>query len=118
MDYAHSLPYAVNLKGNASEYTSIARSVDLTGKSYVILNFWWKTWSLESGEYVMVDVYDGSWHTLLVRSMDISSRTDWTEETLDLSGYNMISAFRIRVSLFANGIDDDLDFDDLLISGY
>ena len=58
VDYAHSLPYAVNLKGNASEYASIARSVDLNGKTYVILNFWWKTWSLEAGEYVTVEVYD------------------------------------------------------------
>jgi hypothetical protein len=91
-----------------------SRTVDLSGQTDLTLSFWWKADSLESGEYATIEVYDGTgWHTLqTIADGDDDNVYHYAE--YDLSGYQMVADFEVRISLSA-GARDWVYIDDLLI---
>jgi len=42
--------------------------LNLAGEPEAVLMFWWITDSLEPGEFVALDIYDGSWHLDVISS--------------------------------------------------
>jgi len=66
----------------------------LSGERDVVIDYYWRTWSLSGLEGVWLDIYDGEWH-LGVDSLT-GEDTDWQHVHLDLSGYNMIDGFIVR----------------------
>lgn len=93
-----------------------ARGVDMSGVTTPRLQFWWKADSLESGEYAIAEVYDGSWHTVLTVQPEQATNT-YYRANIDLSSFTMTGSFQVRFRLFANANDDLFYVDDLAITG-
>lgn len=94
--------------------TGIAtRTVNMTGVSNAYLSFRYRADSFESGDYATVEVYDGSWNTVLT----VNSTTPYTLNDIDLSGFDMISGFQIRFASHMNSTFDQFYIDDIEING-
>ncbi len=104
--------YHLKLAGSDGAAT---RTVNLAGKSEAELTFWWKASSFETGESATVEIYDGSWHTVLTID-DTDDDNTYHEAVIDLSGYNLIEDFQIRISSDMGDADDLLYIDDLTIA--
>jgi hypothetical protein len=93
------------------------RIIDMSGVTGAQLTFWWKANSLDNNEDAYVEIFDGSWHTLLAVA-DNQDDNSYHSETYDISGYNMTSTFQIRLRTDGNGYDDYFYIDDIEIIGY
>ena len=70
--------------------------VDLSGKASAMLTFsWYIESSWDTGEYLALDIYDGTWHEVKRLSGDEDQEDVWHHETVDLAPY-MVSNFKIR----------------------
>ena len=111
---AHSGTYALRLRSNTGLAT---RTVNMAGVvSIHNLSLWWKAYHFETGEYATVDVFDGSWHTVLTVS-DGQDDNIYHLADVNLSGYNMVSNFQIRAASHMGGDGDFFYIDDILIAG-
>ena len=92
--------------------------VDLSGYTAAELDFSWATYSLVSGKYIRLDIYDGSWHNNVNSWAYIG--TSWQDRTLDLSSYNLVSGFTIRFQSYMNSREysDAAYVDDVVLTGY
>ena len=92
----------------------VTRTVDMTGVSNARLQFWWKANDFEGSESANVQIYDGSWHTVLtvVNGQD-NNRYQYAD--ISLSGYSMISNFQVRIDANMSGPYDFFYVDDLTI---
>ena len=78
-------------------------SLDLSGKSSAILEYYWATYRLESSsDFVALDVYDGQWHYDVQRLQQYASTPSWQKVLVDLSDYNLIDGFTIRFRSYMN----------------
>ena len=93
------------------------RTVNMTGVVALHnLSLWWKAYHFETGEYATVDVFDGSWHTVLTVS-DGQDDNIYHSADVNLSDYNMVSNFQIRAASHMSGPGDFFYIDDILIAG-
>jgi hypothetical protein len=92
------------------------RTVDMTVVTNAHLRFWWKATSFEADETATVEVYDGSWHTVL---NVVSSQADniYHFADINLTGYIMAVDFQVRAASHMSGIGDYFYIDDIEISG-
>jgi hypothetical protein len=92
-----------------------SREVDMTGVTDAVLQFWWKAYSLDSGESAVVDVYDGTWHTLLTVN-DGEDDNAYHFTNFNLNTYTMVSNFTVRAVIFANQTYDFFFIDEIEIN--
>ena len=91
------------------------RMVNMTGVVAVHdLSFWWKADSFEAGEYASMEVYDGSWHTVLT-VVDGEDDNAYHLADVNLAGYNMVGQVRAASHMGVSG--DYFYIDDILITG-
>jgi CubicO group peptidase (beta-lactamase class C family) len=93
-----------------------ARQIDMSGVSNARLEFFWKARSFESGETATVEVYDGSWHTVLTVNNGDDDDQGHTAD-VDLFGYNMVSDFNVRIKSNMGNVSDYFFIDHVLITG-
>jgi len=91
-----------------------SRTVDLSGQTDLTLSFWWKANSLESGEVATIEVNDGTGWATIQTIQDGDDDNVYHYAEYDLSGFDMVSDFEIRISLSAHA-RDWVYIDDLLI---
>ena len=124
--WSHSGDSAVTTSGSPYQgiyhlrlrsYTGIAtRMVNLAGITAANLTFWWKAYSFESGEYATVEVNDGTWHTVLTVN-DGQDDYIYHPADIDLSSYNMVSNFQVRIASHMSNTGDYFYIDDIKIAG-
>jgi CubicO group peptidase (beta-lactamase class C family) len=121
----HSGDAIVTTRGGAPEGGALrlrrnngvaARQIDMSGVSNARLDFFWKASSFESGETATVEVYDGSWHTVLTVN-DGDDDDEGHAADVDLSGYNMVSDFKVRIKSNMGNASDYFYIDHVLITG-
>ena len=95
--------------GQASRHTDLSSATN-----DVIFEFQWKGASLEEEETATVEVYDGSWHTLLTVD-SLMADGAWHAESIVLSAYNLTSPVEIRFTVAGNDNKDDLYIDAMRI---
>jgi len=76
------------------------------------LDFDFEIKSVDSGESVQAEVYDGSWHTVWSKT---SPADETSSESIDLSAYGTVS--QVRFTLNASGSADHLYIDNVTLSG-
>ena len=97
-------------------YNGVAtRTVNMTGVVALHqLSFWWKAFDFETGETAVVEVYDGSWHTVLT-VIDGEDDDIYHVADVDLAGYNMVS--QVRAESHMGGTGGYFYIDDINIVG-
>ena len=93
-----------------------SRTVDMTIVTNAHQRFWWKATSFETGETASVEVYDGSWHTVLNVGLRHSDNIYHLAD-INLSNYNMVSDFQVRAASHMDGLGDYFYIDDIEIVG-
>jgi hypothetical protein len=108
---AHGGSYHLRVRSS----TGVAsRTVNMTGRTGARLRLWWKANSFESGETAVVEVNDGAWRTVLTVS-DGQDNNVYQYADIDLSGYQMVSNFQVRVRAALSNTSDYFYVDDLQV---
>jgi hypothetical protein len=98
--------------------TAALTAVNLTGSAWPVLKFW-DRYHIAVNDYGFVEVSpDGATWT---RVYGVSgARTNWTEQTIDLSAWRMEPNLRVRFHLMtdAAGVDDGWTIDDVTIADH
>jgi serine protease len=108
--------FAAEIDGFANDATlTMFDFINLTGKTSVTLTY---SWSIESswdlGEYIALDVYDGTWQEIKRLRGDIDPENKWHHETIDLSSY-IVDNFKIRFRARVNRANEDGFVDNVTI---
>jgi PKD repeat protein len=108
--------HSAEVDGSASDATlTMATPLDLDSYGTATLTFDWLIESgFDSGEYLALDVYDGTWHELARLRGNVDSEDVWHHETIDLSPY-LASNFQIRYRAKVSGSSEDADVDNVRI---
>jgi len=95
-------------------------AVDLTAYDSAELSFYrYVDSSLDSGEYLKVDLYDGTrWNTVFDWQGGADDDSTWHMETHGLSAYADVDDFKVRFVAKASSASEDLGIDDVTVTGY
>jgi hypothetical protein len=87
-------------------YGYAEKYVNLTGRTNMVLSFWWRMGdrAVDSGEYADVWVWDGSWHQISRYGAN-QNYQEYHFDEIDLSAFNMINNFTVRFG-FVSGNND------------
>jgi len=111
--------YAAEVDGNANNaQLALASSIDLSGKSSATLTYSWfieRNW--DSGEYIALDVYDGSWHEVAKLRGNVDQENVWHNVNVDLSDY-LVDNFKIRFRAKVDRSSEDGHVDNVKIISY
>ncbi|OGZ41615.1 MAG: hypothetical protein A3C80_00225 [Candidatus Ryanbacteria bacterium RIFCSPHIGHO2_02_FULL_45_43] len=91
-------------------------AIDLSGYSSASLQFWrYVDRSLDNGEFLKVELYNGSsWDTVFYWTYRSGADDKWYYKTVDLSGY-LVNTFKVRFTSKENSNGEDTEIDDVLI---
>ena len=108
--------HSAEVDGPATDATlTLAHAIDLSGKSSATLNYSWfieRTWN--TGEYIALDVYDGTWHEVSRLRGNVDQENAWNYKTIDLTPY-MTNNFKIRFRAKVSHSIDDGNIDNVKI---
>lgn len=108
--------HSAEVDGRATDATlTLAHAIDLSGKSSATLNYSWfieRTWI--TGEYIALDVYDGTWHEVSRLRGNVDQENVWNYKTIDLTPY-MTNNFKIRFRAKVSHSIDDGNIDNVKI---
>jgi len=94
----------------------VDRSLDLSGRTNVRLQFWAKADSFEPGEFVELTVSpDGAVYTPVRTWVDGEDDNVYRSEDIDLSSFSMTSEFWVAFDAEMSGTDDMFFVDDLKV---
>ena len=108
--------YSAEVDGRATDATlTMANPVDLSGYGNATLSFSWGIESgFDSGEYLALDVFDGSWQEIRRLRGNVDQENTWHSESVDLAAY-LVPDFRIRFRALANRSNEDGNVDNVQI---
>lgn len=108
--------YSAEVDGFAFDATlTMADAIDLSGKTSATLTFsWFIESSWDSGEYIALDVFDGTWYEVKRLRGNVDPENVWHHETIDLSSY-MVSGFKIRFRAKVSRSNEDGNVDNVKI---
>jgi FlaG/FlaF family flagellin (archaellin) len=112
--------FSAEVDGFAYDATlTLLNSIDLDGKISATLTFdWFIEKGFDGGEYVALDIYDGTWNYNILRlDGNIDVEDEWHSESIDLSSY-LVSNFRIRFRANTDNQNEDANIDDVMIISY
>ncbi len=95
-------------------YGYAEKRINLTGRTNMVLSYWWRTGStpVSGSEYADVQVWDGSWHQLRRYSTN-DSYGEYHYDEIDLSGYSMVNNFTVRFGLRSSEDNERFYVDDV-----
>jgi hypothetical protein len=107
---------SAEVDGRATDATlTMADPIDLSGKSTATLTFsWFIEASWDSGEYIALDVHDGTWQEIKRLSGNVDEENVWHHETIDLTPY-MVKNFQIRFRAKVSSSREDGNVDNVKI---
>ena len=99
--------------GNAT--LTLATPLDLTPYGTTTLTFDWLIENgFDAGEYLALDVYDGSWHELARLRGNVDLEDYWYHETIDLTPYASEN-FQLRFRCYVSRYNEDANVDNVQI---
>ena len=99
---------------------TLSNSIDLRQYSSASLSFWrFVDYGLDRDEYLKVELYDGrAWNTIYHWSHNLGGDDNtWHSESFNLSSYLSASNFKIRFVTQESTASEDVQIDDVLITG-
>jgi chitodextrinase len=113
--------YSIRLRDNSSTSNAFSPDLDLTGNNQVSIKFHTYANSMENGEDFFVEFFNGSNYEIIgqyVSGPDFSNGTFFTDTiVLDSSNFNFTTDNNIRIRCDASGNNDQIYFDQVIISG-
>ena len=108
--------YSAEVDGYAGDATlTMATPLDLTSYSAATLTFdWLIEKGYDAGEYLALDVYDGTWHELARLRGNVDTENVWHQETIDVSPY-LTDNFQIRFRAKVSDSREDANVDNVQI---
>lgn len=96
---------------------TLKNPIDLSGYESATLSFWrFVDSGLDRGEYLKVELYDGStWNTIRNWTDKSGDNNTWTSETCSLDSYT-VSEFRMRLVTRQTLTSEDVQVDNIVIS--
>ena len=112
--------YAAEVDGSATNATlSMANPLDLTGYGSAELTFsWYIESSFDSGEYIALDLYDGSsWNEVASLQGNVDQENVWHNETITIDGNYLVADFLARFRAKVSSSREDGFVDNVKIEG-
>ena len=104
--------YHLSIRRNGSA----TRSFDLSDMVSPTLSFMWKANSFDGpSDFAQIEVYDGEWHLVYVVNNG-QDDNKYHAASIDLSNFQMVDDFKVRVSMRTWGVWDFFYLDDIVIS--
>jgi hypothetical protein len=98
---------------------TMSTTFNLRSYSSVTLTFWrYVDNDLDSGEYLKVEMYDGTkWNTVFNWTNGAGDDDTWHQETVNLGSYLSASNFNVRFVTKQSSTSEDVEIDDVIING-
>ena len=98
---------------------TMSTPVDLRSYSSATLTFWrYADTDLDAGEYLKVELYDGTkWNTVFNWTDSAGDDDTWHQETVNLGSYLGASNFNVRFVTHESYFTEDAEIDDVVING-
>ena len=113
--------YSIRIRDNSNSSNARSPILDLSGNTQVTIEFHTYARSMEVGEDFFVEFYNGSSYEVIgqyVRGTDFNNNSFFTDTiVLDTSIYDFNSNNRFRFRNDASGNNDQIYFDQVIISG-
>lgn len=113
--------YSIRLRDNSSTSHAFSPTLDLSGNTQVSIEFHTYANSMENGEDFFVEFYNGSSYQVVgqyVSGTDFNNGSFFTDTIiLDAATYNFNGNNRFRIRCDASGNNDQIWFDQVIISG-
>ena len=113
--------YSIRLRDNSNTSNAFSPDIDLTGNSQVSIEFHTYANSMENGEDFFVEFFNGSDYEVIGQYVSGSNFENgvFFDDTivLDSSSFNFTTNNRIRIRCDASGNNDQIYFDQVIISG-
>lgn len=113
--------YSVRLRDNSSTSNAVSPVLNLSGNNQVSIEFHTYANSMESGEDFFIEFFNGSSYQVIgqyVSGTDFSNGSFFTDTiVLDAANYNFNTGNRFRIRCDASGNNDQVFFDQIIISG-
>lgn len=110
--------FSIRLRDDSSSSNAVSPDLDLTGNTQVSIEFHTYANSMESGEDFFVEFFDGSSYQVIGQYV---SGTHFTNGTFFTDTIDLFSGFatnnRIRIRCDASGNNDQIYFDQVIVSG-
>ena len=96
---------------------TMSNSIDLSSSSSATLSFWrYVDNELDNGEYLKVELYDGSqWNTISNWTNNAGDDDTWHQETVNLDSYLDTSDFNVRFVTHESSNREIVEIDDVII---
>ena len=100
-------------------FLTLAQTIDLSFYESATLSFWrYVDASLDSGEYLRVEISDGSAWTMIFEWTHGSGDDDqWHLETYDIPATHLVAGFSLRFFSRSTSSREDNEIDDVLLEG-
>lgn len=96
---------------------TLGTALNLSSYSSATLTFqYYLSENLDSGEFLRVEAYNGSWTQVLNLASEADDDSAWHTASVNLSSY-LVSNFRLRFVTQASGTTESVEIDDVVISG-
>lgn len=112
--------YSIKLRDNSSTSWAASPILDLSGNTQVSVEFHTYANSMENGEDFFVEFYNGSAYEIIgqyVSGSDFNNGSFFTDTIILDSGFSFNSNNRFRIRCDASGNNDQIWFDQVIISG-
>ena len=112
--------YSIKLRDNSSTSWAASPILDLSGNTQVSVEFHTYANSMENGEDFFVEFYNGSAYEIIgqyVSGSDFNNGSFFTDTIILDSGFSFYSNNRFRIRCDASGNNDQIWFDQVIISG-
>jgi hypothetical protein len=111
--------YSAEVDGRATDATlTMANTLNLTPYSSAELTFdWYIESGLDSGEYLAIDLYDGSTWTDVARlSGNVDPEDTWHAETIAIDGAYLVSNFQFQFRANMDKSNEDANVDNVRLT--
>jgi hypothetical protein len=97
---------------------TMSTPIDLSSQSSVTLSFWrYIDQDLDNGEYLKVELYDGTqWNTISNWTNNSGDDDTWHQETVNLDTYLGVSDFNVRFVTHESHHREIVEIDDVIIN--
>ena len=108
--------YSAEVDGSARDATlTLSNSVDLTPYGSAELTFsWFIESSFDSGEYLALDLFDGTtWNEVTRLRGNVDQENVWHQESIEINETYLVNNFKARIRAKASRSNEDANVDDV-----
>jgi serine protease AprX len=116
---SNTVAHADRCTSSAGCILTMKNAIDLSGYQSATIKFWrYVDNDLDNNEFLRVQVFDGTnWNTIFSWTNGSGDDDTWRQETYNLPTSYLNSGFNMRAISKQNSSSEDVEIDDLIISG-